>query len=306
MRERQFWETSKAASDIITSKGGEVSVDGVRLICPPGAVENPVYINITLEDPVEYYGLIVQKGLENDIVFASPIVTLHPNGHLFKKPVTLTTKIKIDEGNDGLLVLHGTGARDGKISWQDISQNLVTNVTKKEVSIEVEKFSFIWILLTLTRIRTKEIVSRLNLLSFSYTMSVLFKKTNDELALVFMSQDIFHEPYYKEHDASALVQLSKGGFKLLRSADGHADKGVFNSECLKVSVRLGEDYKLAANQPSSIEVIVGSQVWWSIGHVTKVSLEAISDVTILCGEISVEGHYGHSTYQFCEQGRLDN
>lgn len=307
-KESQLWETSKAASGIITSNGGEVSAEGVRLVCSPGAVDNPVYISVTLEDPVKYYALIVQKGLENDIVFASPVVTLHPNGHLFKKPVTLTTKIKVDEENDGLLVLHGTEARDGKISWQDISQPSGTNMSRKEVSIEIERFSLIWNLLTMTRIRTKEIVSRLNLSSFSYTMSVLFKKNSfdHELALVFMSQDIFHEPYYKEHDASALMQLSKDGFKLLRSIDGRTDKGVFEGECLKVSIRLGEDYALATNQPSSREVTVKSHVWWSTGDVIRVSLDAIRDVTILCGEVTVEGHSGHvSTYQFCEQGRLD-
>lgn len=290
-----------------------MSADGVRLVCPPGAVDNPVYINITLEDPVKYYGVIVQKGLENDIVFASPIVNLQPSGHLFKKPVTLTTKIKIDEGYDGLLVLHGTEARDGRISWQDISQNPMTNVTKKEVSIEIERFSIVFVLnlLTLTRIRAKEIVSRLNLSPFNYTMSVLFKENSfdhmHELALVFMSQDIFHEPYYKEHDASALVQLSNDGFKLLLSADGPTDKRIFNSESLKVSVRLGEDYKLATSQSSSLKVTVESHVWWSTGKVIRLPLEAIRDVRILCGRICVEGQYGHvSAYQFCEQGRLHN
>ena len=311
VKERQLRETTKAASAIITSEGGEVFADGVRLVCPPGAVDNPVYINITLEDPVKYYGLIVKRGLENDIVFASPIVTLHPNGHLFKKPVKLTTKIMIDEGSDGLLVVHGTEARDGKISWLDISQKSIINVEKKELNIEIERFSLIWNLLTRTRIRTKEIVSRLNLSPFSYTMSVLFKGSSldHELALVFMSQDIFHEPYYKEHDASVLRQLSNDGFTLLLSADGPTDKRIFNSESLQVSVRLGEDYKLATKQPSTIEVSVESYVWWSTGHLIRLPLEApgITDVRILCGKISVEGQYGHnSAYQFCEQGRLEN
>ena len=306
--EKQLWKTTKAASGIITSEGGEVSADGVRLVCPPGAVDNPVHINITLEDPVKYYGLIVQKGLENDIVFASPVLTLHPNGHLFNKPVTLTTKIKIHEGGDGLLVLHGTEARDGKISWLDISQKSITNVEKKELNVEIERFSLIWNLMTLTRIHTKAIVSRLNLSPFNYTMSVLFKTNSfdHELALVFMSQDIFHEPYYKEHDASALVQLSKDGFKLVRSADGPTDKRIFNSESLQVSVRLGEDYKLTTNQPSSWKVVVESHVWWNTGHVIRIPMEANKDVRILCGKIRVEGEHGHnSAYQFCEQGILD-
>ena len=308
--EKQFWKTTKAASGIITSEGGEVSADGVRLVCPPGAVDNPVHINITLEDPVKYYGLIVQKGLENDIVFASPVLTLHPNGHLFNKPVTLTTKIKIHEGDDGLLVLHGTEARDGKISWLDISQKSIIDVEKKELNVQIERFSLIWNLLTLTRIRTKAIVSRLSLSSFSYTMSVLFKENlvdHDELALVFMSQDIFHEPYYKEHDASTLVRLSKEGFKLLLSADGPISQGVVNSESLQVSVHLGEDYILAAKQPSSRNVTVETHVWWSTGCEIRIRVKAIRGIRILCGEISVEGPNRRiSTYRFCEQGRLYN
>lgn len=283
-------------------------MDGVQLMCPPGAVDNPVSIKITLEDPVKYYGLVVQRGLENDVKFAAPIVNLQPNGHLFKKPVTLTTKIKIREGGGrckNVLVLHGTEARDGKISWQDISQKSIINVGKKEVSIEIERFSLIANLLTLTRIRTKEIVSRLNLSPFNYTMSVLFKEnlSDHELALVFMSQEIFHEPYYKEHDASALMQLRNDGFKLLRSTDGPTDKRIYNNESLQVSVRLGEDYKLANNQQSSIDVIVESHVWWSTGHAIRLPLEAIKDVRILCGRIDVQGQHGHTgKYQFCEQG----
>ena len=311
-KERKLWSTTRAASGIITSEGGVVRVEGVQLVCPPGAVDNPVSIQITLEDPVKSYDLIVQRGLENDVMFAAPIVHLQPNGHLFKKPATLTTKVKIKEGDvtceGGLLVLHGTEARDGKISWQDISQKSIINVTKKEVSIEIERFSIIENLWTLTRIRTKEIVSRLNLSPFNYTMSVLFKNnfSKHELALVFMSQDIFHEPYYRDHDASALVQLRNDGFKLLRSADGPTDKRIYNSESLRVSVCLGKDYKLPDNQQSSIDVTVESNVWWSTGHAIRLPLEAIKDVRILCGRIGVQGLYGHtSEYQFCEQGKYN-
>ena len=183
-----------------------------------------------------------------------------------------------------------------------------TTKAEKEVSTEIESFSLIWNLWKLTQITAKKFVSWLNLSPFNYTMSVLFKTNSfdHELALVFMSQDIFHEPYYKEHDASALVQLSKDGFKLLHSADGPTDRRIFNSQSLQVSVRLGEDYKLATNQPSSTKVIVESHVWWSTGHVIRIPVEAIRAVGIICGKIRVEGEYGHnSAYQFCEQGDLD-
>ncbi|KAJ7370039.1 hypothetical protein OS493_034480 [Desmophyllum pertusum] len=304
VKECQLCTTTNAASGIITSEGGMVKAEGVQLVCPPGAVDNPVTIKITLEDPVKYYGLIVQRGLENDVMFGGPIINLQPNGHLFKKPVTLTTKIEIEEGNfksEDVLVLHGTEAKDGKISWQDITQNAIINVATKEVSIEVQRFSVIANLLTVAWIRAKEVVSRLNLLSFNYTLSVLFKKDSSELALVFMSQDIFHEPYYV--NASALVQLVENdGFSLVRSIDGPTDKRIYNSEDLQVSVHLGEDYQLSDNQHSSLDVTVESHVWWNTGRTIKLPLKVINEVSILSGRISVQGQYGHnSENRFCEQ-----
>ncbi|KAJ7370045.1 hypothetical protein OS493_034488 [Desmophyllum pertusum] len=179
-----------------------------------------------------------------------------------RNPVTLTTKIEIEERNfksEDVLVLHGTEAKDGNISWQDITQNAIINVATKEVSIEVQRFSLIANLLTVARIRTKEVVSRLNLSPFNYTMSVLFKDDSFELALVFMSQEIFHEPYYVKHDASALVQLGKDGFRLVCSTDGPTDKRIYNNESLQVSVCLGEDYELSDKQQSSFDVTVESQ-----------------------------------------------
>ncbi|KAJ7315651.1 hypothetical protein OS493_038442, partial [Desmophyllum pertusum] len=159
VKESQLYTTTNSASGIITSQGGIVKAEGVQLVCPPKAVDNPVSIKITLEDPVKYYDLIVQRGLENDVMFGGPIINLQPNGHLFKKPVTLTTKIKIEEGNlkcEDVLVLHGTEAKDGKIFWRDITQNAIINVIKKEVSVEVERFSLIANLLTMARILTKK------------------------------------------------------------------------------------------------------------------------------------------------------
>ena len=150
--------------------------EGVKLMYPPEAVENPLTIKISLEDPPKYYGLIVQRDLENDIMFGAPIINLTPNGHFFKKPVTLTTKFKIQNFKRGdVLVLNGTEAQDGKITWQDITHR--SKFTKldefnTEVNIKIEHFSLVTALLRRTLIRTKEIVSRLNLLSFNYNMSV--------------------------------------------------------------------------------------------------------------------------------------
>ena len=49
-----------------------------------------------------------------------------------------------------------------------------------------------------------------------------------------------------------------------------------------------------------------SSVWWSTGHVVRLSLQASgTDAKILCGRIVVEGQYGHvEEDHFCQQGEF--
>ena len=285
----------------------------VKLVCPPGAVEDPVSVKITLEDPSKYYGLIVQRDLENDVMFGTPIINLEPNGHVFKKPVTVTTKLKIHDFKcDDVVILHGTEAGDGTITWYDITQNATINETNTEVVIEIGHFSLITALVKLqklTLILTKDIVYRFNLLPFSYIMSVLVNKNSvhEELALLFVSQDVYNEQFYREHESSALVQLKAEGFRELhvRSFDSQGEQRVYNSESLQVSVCLGKDYKLADSKQGDIAVTVNSGVWWNTGEVFRLPLEWSKDVRILCGTITVQGSFGHrSERHFCEIGKL--
>ncbi|XP_022777901.1 uncharacterized protein LOC111319372 isoform X2 [Stylophora pistillata] len=304
----QLRKNINRASEIITSKGGEVTANDVQLVCSPGAVDNPVSVEITLEDPVTYYGFVVQRGLENDIAFGAPVINLLPHGYFFKKPIALTSRVKIDQRGSNyrdVLVLHGTEAKDGTISWRDITKTATINVSKGEVIVKLDRFSKVAYLLTLTWIKAKEIVSRLNLMPFKYSVSAFFKKSPSELALAFMSEDIFHEPYYKEHHASVFAQMRNEGFELLsmRSSGEHSERSIYNSECLQVSVDLEEDYQVVGEQANL--VIVDSPVWWSTGEIIKLPLHAINDVGILCGRIKVQGQYGHSREShFSEQDPL--
>ena len=285
----------------------------VKLVCPPGAVDDPVSVKITLEDPFKYYGLIVQRDLENDMMFGTPIINLQPNGHVFKTPVTVTTKLKINDfKRDDVLIMYGTEARNGTITWYDITQKSTINETNAEVVIEIGHFSLITALVKLqklTLILTKDIVYRFNLLPFSYTMSVLVNKNSmhEELALLFVSQDVYNEQFYKEHESSALVQLKAEGFRelLVRSIDRQGEQRVYNSESLQVSVCLGEDYKLTDSKQEDIAFTVHSGVWWNTGEVFRRPLEWTKDVRILCGKITVQGSFGHSSERhFCELGKL--
>lgn len=302
----------KAANieDVITSEGGIVAGKNVRLVCPTGAVDDSLSVKITLEDPSNYYCMIASKDLENDVMIAAPIVNLQPNGHFFKKPLTLTTALKIKRfKRDDVFILHGAEARDGKITWQDVTRNSKINQATAEVVIELEHFSLILVLLRWTLICAKDILSRFDLLSFKYTLVVLLNKNipssvHDVLALLFVSQDLCHEQFYRENETSALVQLKKEGFVEVhvRSADGFDEKRIYNHENLQVSIQLGEDYKLADCQDRIISFSVDSSVWWSGGKVIKLPLEWKSEVRCLCGTISVQGENGHESKRHFSEG----
>ena len=302
------------SSGHVTSVGGSVSVNGVELTCPPGAVDDPVNIKLKLQDPQKYYGLILNHGLENDLIFVAPIINCQPNGQTFKKHVTLTIALDRYEkeiSTEALVVLHGTPATDGRIFWEDVTRYSKFDLEKEKLKVEIAHFSLIVVLFRLTWVHTKEIVTRLNLISFKYTLLVLFKSNHqhsplEDLALVFMSQDIYQEQVYRERDDSALVQLKKDGFEELASNVAQEINYIYNKESLTVSFELGEDYKPANDKQQSITFTVDSSVWWSTGHVLKLPLQASSaDAKILCGRIVVRGQHGHVREDhFCQQGEF--
>lgn len=313
-----FTEANVESVGIVTSKGGEIVAKGVQVECPPGAIntsDSPVTIKISVEEPSKHYGLIVQNGLQNDVVFGAPIIHLQPDGQQFRKPVIVTAKLDGDKENctNEFIILHGTKAENGEVIWQDVSHNSKINVEKSELKVAIDRFSLIVVLrlLKTTLILTKDIVSRFNLLSFNYTLTVFFKENpphsrHGELALVFMSQDIHQEDYYREHDNSALIQLKRDGFQELCSNDRRGSNNICNNEKLEVFVHLGDDYQLADTQQEGfLSVSVDSPVWWSTGHVVKLPLQGSGEVRILCGRVSVRGQHGHaSECHFCEQGEL--
>lgn len=289
-------------------------MNGVKLTCPPGALDDPVNIKLKLEEPQRYCGLILNHGLENNLIFGAPIINCQPNGQTFKEHVTLTIAVDRNEkGNstDALLVLHGTPTTDGRIFWEDITQNSKFDLEKKELKVEIAQFSLIAVLLRLTWVHTKEIVTRLNVISFKYALSVLFKSNHqhspfEDLALMFMSQDIYQEQFYRERDDSALVQLKSDGFEELGSNVGQESNYIYNKESLTVSIQLGEDYKPANDKQQSTTFTVDSSVWWSTGHVVKLPLQGSgADAKILCGRVVVRGQHGHVREDhFCQQGEF--
>lgn len=290
-----------------------MSVKGVKLICPPGAVDDPVAIKLILEEAYKYCALIFYHGLENDLKFGAPIINCQPNGQMFKKRVKFVIAIDSEKENsiDAFLVLHGTPTESGKIYWEDVTCNSKFDLENKELSVNIDRFSLIAVLVRLAWLQTKEIATRFNLLSFKYMLSVLFKSNRpnvryDELAFVFMSRDIYREQFYREHDDCALMKLKSDGFEELCSNVRRESGFIYNNENLQVSVQLGEDYKPANNQQERITFVVDSSVWWSTGHVVKLSLQASgNDAKILCGRIVVEGQHGHvEEDHFCQQGQF--
>ena len=292
--------------------------EGVRLRCPAGAVESPVSFSITLENPSKYYGLLVQKDLEKDVMFGAPTINLRPDGFIFKKPVTLITKFEIQGWKfSDVLILHGKEACLGKITWEDITHSAKTDEASQEVIIELNHFSRIVVLLRKTRIRAKDFVSRLNLRAFHYRLLVLRRggslsdhekvrnEVEDELALLFVSEDVYHEPFYKLQTNSALVQLEKDQFVKLHVTRSETleRRRISNNENLKVDIHVGEDYKLVDVQQESTQFSVQASLLWNAGKVVRLSVKSKKDVRSLCGAITVRGEYGHSsTWHFSEEG----
>ena len=298
----------------ITSEGGVLAGKSVQLVFPPKAVGSSLTVYVTLEDPSKYYGQFVLRDLENDVMFGTPIISLEPSGHLFKKPLTLISTFNMNFDWNDVVILHGSKSGGKKITWQDVTQNSKINKTNTEVIIEIEHFSIIAILCRLSRTTlrcTRDILSRLNLLAFNYTLSVLLKKSNtsvlDELALLFVSQDVYHERFYKEDETfSTLVQLKEDGFIELHVHCSQEEKSIYNSETLQVDVHLEGDYKLADSTQQSTSFTVHSYDWWREGKVIRIPLEWDKDVRSLCGKVSVRGEYGHTSERhFNERGKIE-
>ena len=292
--------------------------EGVRLLCPAGVVESPVSVSITLEHPSKYYGLLVQKDLEKDVIFGAPAINLRPDGFFFKKPVTLITKFDIQGWKfSDVLILHGKEAGLRKTTWKDITHSAKTDEASQEVIVELNHFSRIVVFLRKTRIRAKDFVSRLNLRAFHYTLLVLrrggslsekvLNEVEDELALLFVSEDVYHEQFYKLNKNSALVQLEKDQFVKLHVTRSETPerRRISNNENLKVDIHVGEDYKLVDGQQESTQFRVQASIWWNAGKVVRLSLKSKKDVRSLCGAITVQGECGHiSTWHFSEEGKL--
>ena len=299
----------------VTSEGGVLAGKSVQLVFPPKAVGSSLTVYVTLEDPSKYYGQFVLRDLENDVMFGTPIISLEPSGHLFKKPLTLISTFNMNFDWNDVVILHGSKSGGKKITWQDVTQNSKINKTNTEVIIEIEHFSIIAILCRLSRTTlrcTRDILSRLNLVAFNYTLSVLLKKSNtsvhDELALLFVSQDVYHEQFFKEDEtSSALVQLKEDGFVELHVHCSQEEKNIYNSETLQVDVHLEGGYKLADSTHESTSFTVHCYDWWREGKVIRIPLEWDKDVRSLCGKVSVRGEYGHTSERhFNEQGRIES
>ena len=308
------WTDKNVLSSILTSKGGVVDGEGVRLVYPPGAVDSPVIVNVAFEDPSKYEGFLFRKDLENDVMFGAPMINLQPNGYLFKEPVTLTTKFAVQDVKcSDVLVLHGTDANDGKITWEDVTKNAIIDENVQEVTIEIKHFSRIVVLL-LKYTRSEDICPRFNSLAFHYDLLV-FKKSRtsskevereveEELALLFVSQEVHHEQFDKEQGTSALVQLKKERFvklRVQRCTDTQPIRRIYDREFLQVEIYIGEDYEVE----KSTEFNVQSSNWWNAGEVVRLPLKPNQDVRSLFGKITVQGKLGHiSTWHFSEEGEF--
>ena len=221
----------------------------------------------------------------------------------------MTTKFTIsDLKKTDVIVLHGTEDGDGT-SWKDVTHFSNIDEASEEVTTEMEHFSTRMVFVRRTLICLKYFGYWLTSFSFHYTLSVLIKKSDEGsiLSLVFLSQDVYNEEFYREHsDTSALVQLKRNGFKELHltSIGSQHDKCVYNKEKLRVSIRLEENYKSADTKERHITV--QSKVWWARGHVEEINLDRISDISVVRGNITIHRESRRwCSMHFGESGEVD-
>ena len=147
-------------------------------------MEDPVAIKITLEKPSTHLDMIVKSGLQNDVMFIAPVLNLQPQTVECSRNLTLTTALTIDKDSSRDVVsFHGTQNRDGKIVWEDVTHKSKIDLENKKFTVKMDRFSRIAVLLKLTSILAKNILTRLNLLGFNYTLSVLFKDNHPRAPL---------------------------------------------------------------------------------------------------------------------------
>lgn len=101
--------TGNSASQMIDASGGQVTLEGVTLAIPAGALNQPTNIKITsLPSTIDRYR------------FSAPIFSFEPDGLLFAKPATLTIAASTDLDGDARLIttVHPAGR---SIAWfQDL------------------------------------------------------------------------------------------------------------------------------------------------------------------------------------------
>ena len=114
---------------------------------------------------------------------------------MFKKPVTLTVKFEIGDFTwNNIVILNGREERSRMITWEyDTPNSVATTLDKSnaEVQIEMEHFSLTAIILTVVRFTQLHLLTRFNLMSFHYTLSVWLNDKSpksDELALLFRAK----------------------------------------------------------------------------------------------------------------------
>jgi len=125
---------------------------------------------------------------------------------------------------------------------------------------------------------------------------------HEELALLFVSQDVYNEQFYKEDETSALAKLKSEGFKELHVRSIAGEKCIYSNEYLEICIRLGKDYSLADSRQEKTGLTVLPDVWWYEGQVIKVPLKWTADVRMMCGTITVQGEHGHTSERRFREG----
>ena len=260
---------------------------------PPDSFQEETEIRVTLENPTMHYQLFLQAGLINSVIFAAPVIKLEPHGLAFTTPATVRVKLdKIKHPKDNIVVLHAMD-RGGKRHWEDVTEQSVFEEEGNTVSIRLAHFSYTEVLFVRPWVQVKHILSKLALVSFDYRLTVFAKRDilhppYSNLALVFMSRDVYHLKVYREDKTSAITLLKNEGFEELGVTDSSPSNDLYNegvvshNEGIRIKLyKLGSDMKFAPGTNPVESVTVDSTIWRSAGYILKFKLEYTENVNAL-------------------------
>ena len=269
----------------VDSKGGLIELGDSSLTIPSGSLCDRQDVSITLENPVQFYGVFDDVGLFPCVVIASPAVKLGPSGLQFSRSSFLEAKsYRQARDDEEITVVCGSYVEDEngvtKVMWEDVTNQCRLDGNTKNcesISVEIHHFSWYIVLYKSVVINTKALLSRLNLTSFKYHMAIFIKRDYPhdsycDLRVVFMSSDIYRESSYSHKEGTILTRLTEQGYKRICEREGSY---VYSGQELNIRLIPGAACRFGPQEDGVKNIAVNTSSWWSSGDDVSFTLQSV-------------------------------